>query len=107
MLRKISPEGGVERARARSHSMRENLAAGLESCAIDESSILDLRELEAPEPLERILAASSALPPGDDLLVRTPRFPRMLFPHLDARGLDWEAAECADQSALVWVRRPG
>jgi uncharacterized protein (DUF2249 family) len=72
-----------------------------------EAEILDLRDLEAPEPLQRILEASAHLAPGQSLRARTPRYPRMLFPHLEARGLEWEAQEQADGSALVHVRRPG
>lgn len=68
--------------------------------------ILDLRQLEAPLPLEGILEASARLAPGASLLARTPALPRLLFPHLDRRGLDWEAAETADRTALVWVGRP-
>jgi hypothetical protein len=71
-----------------------------------EASLLDLRELEAPLPLERILEASAGLAPRDALLARTPCFPRPLFPHLDDRGLEWEALEESDGSALVYVRRP-
>jgi|ETNmetMinimDraft_26_1059896.scaffolds.fasta_scaffold67086_1 TusA-related sulfurtransferase len=68
--------------------------------------IIDLRDLEAPEPLERILLEAAALIPGEVLLVRTPRMPRMLFPQLDKRNLEWEALEECDESGLIWVRRP-
>jgi hypothetical protein len=66
---------------------------------------MDLRELEAPEPLQRILEASAALSPGSALLARTPRFPRMLIPQLERRSLYWEAFEEPDETALVYVRR--
>jgi hypothetical protein len=68
--------------------------------------ILDLRDLEAPEPLERILEAAAGLAPGEALFARVPRFPRMLLPHLDRRGLAWEVYEEVDGTALVCVRRP-
>lgn len=68
--------------------------------------ILDLRDLEAPEPLERILEASAALAPGAALLARTPRLPRMLLPQLERRALVWQAIEEPDGSGLVWVQRP-
>jgi hypothetical protein len=71
-----------------------------------EASLLDLRDLEAPLPLERILEASAGLAPRGALLARTPCFPRPLFAHLDDRGLEWEALEESDGSALVFVRRP-
>lgn len=72
----------------------------------DSPEILDLRELEAPEPLERILAATARLEAGDALIARVPRFPRLLLPHLEERGLAWEVHEEADGTALVHVRRP-
>jgi hypothetical protein len=75
-----------------------------EGCEAQE--MLDLRDLEAPEPLERILEASARLAPGGSLLAHTPRYPRLLFPHLEQRSLEWKAREQRDGSALVWIRRP-
>ena len=75
-----------------------------EGCPAQE--ILDLRDLEAPEPLERILEASARLAPGTSLLAHTPRYPRLLFPHLEQRSLEWKAREQRDGSALVWIRKP-
>ncbi len=72
----------------------------------DEGSILDLRDLPAPEPLERVLEACGRLEPGDSLRARTPRFPRMLLPHLERRGLRFEVEEEPDGSALVRIWRP-
>jgi len=68
--------------------------------------VVDLRDLEAPEPLERMLEAAARLAPGDSLLARLPRFPRLLLPQLARRGLPWEIYEERDRSALVHVRRP-
>jgi hypothetical protein len=68
--------------------------------------IIDLRDLEAPEPLERMLEATARLAPGDSLLARLPRFPRLLLPQLAKRGLPWEIYEERDRSALVHVRKP-
>lgn len=76
-----------------------------EGCDAGEE-VLDLRDLEAPGPLERILEASARLAPGASLLARTPRYPRLLFPHLEQRALEWKAREQRDGSALVWIRRP-
>lgn len=71
-----------------------------------ERDLLDLTELEAPLPMERILEAVAELSPGQSLTALTPCFPRPLLAQLDRRGLDWEAAEAADSAGLVWVRRP-
>ncbi len=72
-----------------------------------ERELLDLCDLEAPLPMERLLEAAAALRPGEALVARTPCFPRPLLAQLDRRGLDWERAEAADASGLVWVGRPG
>lgn len=69
-------------------------------------ALIDLCDLEAPVPMERILAAAADLKPGHGLIARTPCFPNPLLAELDHRGLDWEAAESSDSSALVWVGRP-
>ncbi len=70
-------------------------------------AILDLRDLEAPEPMERILEACAKLAPGAALMARTPCYPRPLFSQLEHRALLWAACEEPDGSALVHVRRPG
>ena len=67
--------------------------------------IVDLRELEAPQPMERILLACAQLGAGEFYLARLPRVPVMLFPHLESRGLSWWVHEEADKSALVLIRR--
>ena len=67
--------------------------------------VLELRELEAPGPLEAVLAGSQALEPGRALVARVPRVPRMLLPHLEERGLAWSVLERAAGSALLHVRR--
>ena len=66
--------------------------------------VLELRELEAPGPLEAVLAGAAGLQSGQALIARVPRVPRMLLPHLEERGLAWCAVERADGSALLHVR---
>lgn len=66
----------------------------------------DLRDLPAPEPMERVLVAVSALPPSGVYLARLPRNPRLLVPHLRERGLIHQIYEEPDGSALVRVYRP-
>jgi len=70
-------------------------------------ALLDLSDLEAPLPMECILEAAAGLEPGEALIARTPCYPNPLLAQLDRRGLDWEAVESDDKSALVWVGRPG
>jgi hypothetical protein len=68
--------------------------------------ISDLADLPAPEPLERVLEATARLAPGAAFLARVPRYPRLLVPRLQERGLDFEAREEPEGTALVHVRRP-
>jgi len=69
-------------------------------------AIDDLRDLEAPEPMERILAATARLAPGEAYSAHVPRYPRLLLPRLEERGLLYEVVEEPDGTALVHVRRP-
>jgi AcrR family transcriptional regulator len=69
-------------------------------------AIEDLRDLEPPGPLERVLAATASLPPAGVYLARVPRHPRLLLPRLAERGLDWRVQEEPDGSALIRIVRP-
>ncbi len=66
--------------------------------------IVDLRDLEAPGPMEKVLLACAQLDNGEFFLAHLPRVPVMLFPHLESRGLRWWVHEEADQSALLLIR---
>lgn len=48
--------------------------------------LLDVRGLEAPEPLERVLDALSTLAPGDILRMLIEREPRPLYRILERNG---------------------
>lgn len=65
--------------------------------------VLDLRDLEAPEPMVRVLEAAGALRPGEVLLARVPRVPRPLLAEIARRGLRAWAAEAPDESGIVRV----
>jgi hypothetical protein len=67
--------------------------------------IIDLRGLEAPEPMEKILLACAQMGPDEYYLAHLPHVPEPLFPILEARGLDWQVFEQADGSALVLIRK--
>ena len=69
------------------------------------SRIIDLRGLEAPEPMVKILLTCSELGPDDTFVGRLPHAPHPLFPHLEARGLDWQLREDTDGSTLIAIRR--
>jgi hypothetical protein len=66
---------------------------------------VDLRNLEAPEPMEKILIACAQLNTGEFFLAHLPHRPNMLFPQLESRGLEWWVHEELDQSALVLIRK--
>jgi len=65
---------------------------------------LDVRELEAPEPMAAVLAATGHLTAPDVVVALTPQLPRLLLPRLTERGLTWDALERADGSALLHIR---
>jgi TetR/AcrR family transcriptional regulator len=62
---------------------------------------VDLRDLEAPEPLERVLLDTAGLAPGASYLARTPRAPRLLLGRLAERGIGAAVHEEPDGSALL------
>jgi uncharacterized protein (DUF2249 family) len=57
---------------------------------------LDNRDLDPPEPMVRILAATEALGPGEVLSALLCREPIFLFPELAKRGHRWRGAFEAD-----------
>jgi len=67
--------------------------------------VVDLRGLEAPEPMEKVLIACAQLSAGEFFLAHLPHRPNLLFPHLESRGLSWWVHEEPDQSALVLIRK--
>lgn len=59
---------------------------------------IDVRGLEPPEPLMRILAAVATLAPGVTLHARTDRRPLHLYTELTARGMQYFSQELPDGS---------
>ena len=66
---------------------------------------VDLRDLEAPEPMEKILLACTRLEPNGLFLAHLPHVPHPLFPHLETRGMVWQIHEKADGSVLLLIRK--
>lgn len=66
---------------------------------------LDVRGLEPPQPLVKILEALTALPGGAALQARTDRWPMHLYSHLDERGFTSTTDQQADGSFLTHIRR--
>ena len=66
--------------------------------------LLDVRDLEPPEPLVRVLAAADTLNPGEYLRVLSRRDPVMLYPLLTSQGFEYrtEAGATAGYEILIW-----
>lgn len=63
--------------------------------------LLDVSELAAPEPLERVLESIGSLARGECLHVYHRQEPLLLYPILDERGYRWLSA--TDHSGMVHV----
>ena len=64
-------------------------AAAHDSVWPDPVQRMDNRDLDAPEPMVRILAATEAMAPGEVLSALLCREPIFLFPELAKRGHSW------------------
>lgn len=68
--------------------------------------VLNVRGLEPPEPMLRILAALENLAPGGELSALTDRRPVHLLAELDTRGIVHTSVEQANGSWLNTFRKP-
>ena len=65
--------------------------------------VLDVSELEAPEPLMRTLAAAETLGPGQYLRMTHRRFPCLLQENLEKRGFACAIVEQGDVvTSYIW-----
>jgi hypothetical protein len=71
----------------------------------DNVIILDVRNLEPPEPMVRTLAALEQLPDFATLVQINDRVPKFLLPLLDERGFIHEIKEQPDQPVRLFIRR--
>ena len=67
---------------------------------------LDVRGLEPPEPMMRILGRCRTLGPGDVLKVVHDHRPELLYPRLDAEGLLHRTEETPDGLVHLAITRP-
>jgi uncharacterized protein (DUF2249 family) len=69
-------------------------------------TILDVRGLPAPEPLERVLSALSMLAPGDRLRLLIDVEPRPLYSMLDRNDLGHrtEPGAVSGYEVTIWPR---
>ncbi len=68
-------------------------------------SELDLRDLPAPEPMQRALSVIDALQPGQSMAVLTPLVPTPLLELLSAQGLHTNVSVLPDGGARVVIHR--
>jgi uncharacterized protein (DUF2249 family) len=68
---------------------------------------LDNRELDPPEPMVRILAATEQLAPGQTLFAQLAREPVFLFPELTKRGHQWRGGFAPDRTSYDLTIRIG
>ncbi len=69
----------------------------------DDVVVIDVRDLDPPEPMMRTLAALEKLPMGKTLLQINSRVPKFLLPKLAQRGFVYEIREHADM-VRVFIR---
>ena len=69
------------------------------------SLVLDVRGLEPPQPMVRVLEEADRLAPGDELEVRHDRRPIFLYPQLDERGLVHETDSPEPGLVRIRIRR--
>ena len=67
--------------------------------------ILDVRDMDPPEPMMATLAALETLPAGKTLLQINLRVPQFLLPRLDEMGFKYEVREQKDGPVRVFIRR--
>ncbi|HEY4541046.1 MAG TPA: DUF2249 domain-containing protein [Noviherbaspirillum sp.] len=68
---------------------------------------LDVRGLEPPEPMERVLEALSTLQPGQTLCMLIDREPRPLYNILARNGYSYEATLRDDYVYEIRIRQKG
>lgn len=71
-----------------------------------DAKALDVRGLEPPEPLVRILAACRNLAEGETLLVIHERRPELLYPRLEGLGLRHRTEALAEDSYRISITKP-
>ena len=72
-----------------------------------EPSVLDVRGLEPPHPMLRILQLLDRLAPGQRLLVIHERRPLLLYPQLEERAFRHETEELGPGEFRITIWREG
>ena len=80
--------------------------AGASASADGDTTVLDVRGLEPPEPMVQILERLDALDLGQRFVVLHERRPMFLYPQLDERGFLHETEELEPGLVRIVIRRP-
>lgn len=70
----------------------------------DDVVVLDVRDLEPPEPMVRTFEALATLPRGKTLVQLNVRVPQFLLPKLEERGFVYEIREQSPELVRVFIR---
>ena len=70
-------------------------------------TVLDVRGLEPPHPMLRVLELVDRLAPGQRLLVIHERRPLLLYPQLEERGFRHETEELGPGEFRITIWREG
>lgn len=89
LWREESPSGRAERRNAKA------------------ARVIDVRGLEPPLPMVRILEALDSLPPGQPLVVTHERRPMLLYPQLEERGFGHLTDELGPSEFRITIWREG
>ena len=82
------------------------VAAPPRAAAADgDKAVLDVRGLEPPEPMVKILERLDTLAPGQRLVVLHERRPMLLYPQLDERGFLHDTEEVEPGQVRIVIRR--
>jgi uncharacterized protein (DUF2249 family) len=94
---------------AAAHSARAATDDATDDASDDASDdgvvVLDVRDLEPPEPMVRTLAALAELPPGGTLVQLNVRVPQFLLPQLEERGFTYEIREQSPELVRLFITR--
>ncbi|MBL8367326.1 MAG: DUF2249 domain-containing protein [Candidatus Accumulibacter sp.] len=66
--------------------------------------VLDVRDLEPPEPMVRTMEALDTLAASEELLVLLPREPYPLYRALELNGFTWKSERQADGTVQVLIQ---
>ena len=102
----FTPTAALVRAQ-KGPPVRSTVGCAAQSEWPEPSRHLDNRDLEAPEPLVRTLAAIEELQPGEVLSALLCREPVFLLPKLHERGHEWRGGLEADGKTYRLLVRKG